>query len=426
VSLLAGSLLLSFATRAPAVDATGTWALCLTLSSGSIGCPTTRAVTLVATADAYTIDMSDTPPGTCVLTGTIDPASGAMTSTPAQCFGATTSGTATDDALTGSMLLGLCVFDFAGVRACDDCADGNPCTTDGCGTTACSAPASSCTLGLVPNSPCDDGDACTTESSCPGSLEVEPACRGLADLDCNDHNGCTTDACDPTTGCMHEFNDQPCDDGNACTTGDACAAGACTAGVPVACASCEQCNPLAGCLVQPRSGCRVAPPSRKTSVRLENAGDDARDRLAWHWRGAATSSEDFGDPLATDAYTLCAYDQSEARLVLRATAPAGGTCPFGRTGKPCWRAVGRDARRGYAYRDAGLLDPDGLARVRLVAGATAKIAVEGAGANLGMPAALAVEPPLLVQLQAGDGTCWESSFAEPRRNREDVFAATAK
>jgi hypothetical protein len=416
----------SFVPRARAVDATGTWALCLTLSSGNIGCPMTRAVTLVATADAYTIDMSDTPPGTCVLTGTIDPVSGAMTSTPATCFGATTSGTAAADALTGSMLLGLCSFDFTGVRACDDCADGNQCTTDGCGATACSAPGSSCTLGLVPNLPCDDGDACTTESRCPGAVATAPACRGAADLDCDDGNGCTADACDPTAGCVHAFTERACDDGNACTTGDACAAGSCTGGAPLACEPCEQCDPLVGCLARPRDDCRAARPSRKTSVRLENAGDDARDRLVWRWRGEATSSGDFGDPVATDAYTVCAYDQSATRLVLRATAPAGGTCPVGRGGTPCWGAVGRNARRGYAYRDGGLLDPDGLRRVRLVPGATARIAVDGAGANLGVPSPLAVEPPLVVQLQGGAGACWESRFAEPRRNREDVFEATAK
>jgi hypothetical protein len=251
-------------------------------------------------------------------------------------------------------------------------------------------------------------------------------CLGIADLDCNDGNGCTTDGCEPATGCVHDFNENPCNDGNACTTDDACLAGSCAGGPAPACESCEQCNALAGCVAQPKDGCHAAKASRRTAVRIENASDDARDRIAWHWRGEATSSADFGDPLVTDYYTLCVYDQASSRLVLRAAAPAGGTCPFGRTGKPCWTPVGRNARRGYAYRDAGLLDPDGIARIRLVPGAAGKIAVEGAGANLAVPSPLVVEPPLVVQLQSDSGACWESTFATPRRSREDLFDATAK
>jgi hypothetical protein len=41
---------------------------------------------------------------------------------------------------------------------------------------------------------------------------------------------------------------------------------------------------------------------------------------------------EFGDPLTTDAYTLCLYDGTG--LLAGLTADAGGSC----TGKPCWRS----------------------------------------------------------------------------------------
>src|SRR5207249_2890829 len=44
---------------------------------------------------------------------------------------------------------------------------------------------------------------------------------------CGDGNVCTTDTCDPVTGCVNTPNTLPCDDLNPCTSGDTCAAGAC-------------------------------------------------------------------------------------------------------------------------------------------------------------------------------------------------------
>jgi uncharacterized repeat protein (TIGR01451 family) len=72
---------------------------------------------------------------------------------------------------------------------------------------------------------CDDGDPCTENDSCTGTV-----CGGTA-LDCDDSNGCTDDSCD-AGNCVNTNNTSPCDDGNGCTTGDVCDGGSCTSGAP--------------------------------------------------------------------------------------------------------------------------------------------------------------------------------------------------
>ena len=47
---------------------------------------------------------------------------------------------------------------------------------------------------------------------------------------CDDANPCTTDACDPQTGCLHANNPGPCDDGNVCTVNESCIDGSCQPG----------------------------------------------------------------------------------------------------------------------------------------------------------------------------------------------------
>ena len=36
-------------------------------------------------------------------------------------------------------------------------------------------------------------------------------------INCDDGNPCTTDSCDPVTGCINTPNSNACDDGNVCT-----------------------------------------------------------------------------------------------------------------------------------------------------------------------------------------------------------------
>jgi len=121
------------------------------------------------------------------------------------------------------------------------CDDGNPCTDDSCDTV----------LGCVHtnnSNACDDGSACTDHDTCGGGT-----CNGGSAHVCNDGNACTDDTCDSGTGCVFTNNSASCDDGNACTTGDTCGGGTCNGGGPLACNDGNACNGVETC--NPGSGC---------------------------------------------------------------------------------------------------------------------------------------------------------------------------
>lgn len=111
-----------------------------------------------------------------------------------------------------------------------DCGDGNVCTADSCD------PGLGCLNMPQSNTPCDDADPCTLNDLC-----QEGKCQGLDPDQCNDSDVCTDDICDPIAGCLHEFGEAPCSDGDACTVDDHCVEGGCTGGVPADCsAPCEE------------------------------------------------------------------------------------------------------------------------------------------------------------------------------------------
>jgi len=121
------------------------------------------------------------------------------------------------------------------------CDDGNPCSDDSCDPLAgCSHKAN--------QAPCDDDNPCTVGDQCEGFL-----CVAKGTESCNDSNLCTTDWCDPATGCHHEPNLIPCDDGDACTAGDKCADGQCTPGAAISCddanvCTTDSCHPKKACV----------------------------------------------------------------------------------------------------------------------------------------------------------------------------------
>jgi hypothetical protein len=121
------------------------------------------------------------------------------------------------------------------------CQDTNPCTSDWCD------PASGCKFVSNQAQPCDDGNSCTLKDICLGGKCLS----GTQDL-CDDANPCTTDSCDPQKGCSHAPNTLPCDDGDACKSPDICAGGKCLSGPGVSCKdgnSCtsDTCDPKFGC-----------------------------------------------------------------------------------------------------------------------------------------------------------------------------------
>ncbi len=177
-----------------------------------------------------------------------------------------------------------------------DCDDDNPCTTDTCADAGCvHLPIESlcddgdlctvddaCTAGQCVGSPgadCDDGNPCTADAcdadtgcsntpksgSCVATDPCKPdgfctngVCLAGPDLDCNDFDVCTEDACDGGL-CTHVALTGPCDDDQACTQNDTCTAAGCV-GVKDACddgdpCTDDACSDLLGCLNTPNGSC---------------------------------------------------------------------------------------------------------------------------------------------------------------------------
>ena len=121
------------------------------------------------------------------------------------------------------------------------CDDGKDCTTDACN------PVTGC-KNQYNTDVCNDGNPCTTSDKC--NLGT---CEG-AFLACQDNNPCTDDKCDPKLGCVYVPNILPCSDGNSCTNGDTCAGSTCIPGTSLQCEdgkACTNntCDAAKGCVV---------------------------------------------------------------------------------------------------------------------------------------------------------------------------------
>ena len=130
------------------------------------------------------------------------------------------------------------------------CNDNNFCTQNTCN------PATGCEYPPLPDgTACSDGNICTTPDRCTAGQ-----CAGAPK--CQDFNVCTDDMCNPQTGqCAFPGvkDPVPCSDGNACTPGDHCLNSQCVGGPPPACAdgdacTSDSCDPATGsCRFLPRS-----------------------------------------------------------------------------------------------------------------------------------------------------------------------------
>jgi len=187
---------------------------------------------------------------------------------------------------------------------------------------------------------------------------------------------------------------------------------ACTDDSP--CDACSACDHVLGaCVPSPATSCRLpAPGSGQLTVEMAGL------RLGWRWRkGPATPLADFGDPVHTDTYALCVYDESQAtpRTLLRATVPPG----------PSWQAMGAT---GFTYRD-NLGSAGGVTRIGLrtgVAGrAKIRVAMTGSHPTLPFPT-LPLALPVAVQLR-GHGECWGAAYvtAGIKRNTARKFRANS-
>jgi len=124
------------------------------------------------------------------------------------------------------------------------CDDGNPCTDDEC------KPPFGC-FHVANGVACDDGDACSTGDTCAGGK-----CKAGALVECDDGNVCTANSCDKTVGCVFTPAAGGCDDGNKCTENDHCEGGGCKSTQQTVCndskeCTTDSCDPKTGCVFTP-------------------------------------------------------------------------------------------------------------------------------------------------------------------------------
>lgn len=220
-------------------------------------CETWKCQTLAAAgfskvcAKTATVDCDD---GNVCTDNTCDPATGCV-ATPV----ASAEPVPCDD---GDVCSGPDLCEQGACVAVDSgCNDGNPCSLDFCDS------GTSCFAQAIDEGACDDGDACTTDTTCQlghclgapvdcddndlctiDSCSPDSGCHAAA-VDCDDANPCTTDSCDAQLGCQHtptaSMGANECDDGDVCTVDDHCDAGLCVGGGPILCFGAE-CPP--GCV----------------------------------------------------------------------------------------------------------------------------------------------------------------------------------
>jgi cysteine-rich repeat protein len=205
---------------------------------------------------------------------------------------------------------------------------------------------------------------------------------------------------------------EACDDGNV-ADGDGCSA-TCTVEQTSTTTTLPPGRP---CSLVPSVGCRTSVVPETARLLVKDRDPDDADLIVWKWvKGGATAATDFGDPLQGDDQALCVYDGDDL-LVATAVAPAGAICGT----KPCWKGLGDPpSSRGYKYRDAARTN-DGLLKVQLRPGADgkARVIVKGKGPNLPDPV-LPLSLPVVVQLQAGNGSCWEARYVADGVQRNDA------
>jgi hypothetical protein len=192
------------------------------------------------------------------------------------------------------------------------CFDGNTCTADSCDDE----------LGCVfepLDEPCDDGNPCTLGDSCASGV-----CKGPALIVCDDTNQCTTDSCNPLSGCSYQPHNLPCDDGNVCTVGDFCQAGGCKGGLDSI--TCDDGNPCTTDACDAVAGCKFLHNDAACSDGSDCTVDDTCVAGACLGVGALTCDD--GNPCTVD---LCLPDQGCSHVPTAAPCSDGDLCTLGDT-----------------------------------------------------------------------------------------------
>ncbi|MBI5534666.1 MAG: lamin tail domain-containing protein [Deltaproteobacteria bacterium] len=201
-------------------------------------------VVCTASDTCHDVGTCDPQTGTCSDPVKADGATcddGNVCTTPDTCLSAVCTGTpvAGGDCGTNGKCnaQGQCV----GCNGPSDC----PASTDPCKVATCSA--NVCGFGPASDGTvCDDNDLCTQTDTC-----TSGTCTGSNPKSCTALDQChNVGVCDPSSGtCSNPSkpNNTPCNDGDLCTTVDTCESGACLGTTPVNCTALDQCHNIGVC-----------------------------------------------------------------------------------------------------------------------------------------------------------------------------------
>jgi len=230
------------------------------------------------------------------------------------------------------------------------CNDDKICTVDSC------LAGTGCVFDSI-EGPCDDLDACTEGEQCVGGECIGPP------VDCDDGEPCTADTCDASTGCQHEPQmSGDCDDGSLCTLDDQCVEGLCT-GTPLECGDDNLCTTD---ICDPASGCQHAPAQSLCEDGLDCTEND--QCVDMNCEGSPVDCED-GDPCTDDTCeegTGCIHTPNTAPCDDLSPCTIDDACSNGLcAGSPkvCDQPPDngcQDDWTAVAYSDVGICDADGV------------------------------------------------------------------
>jgi cysteine-rich repeat protein len=257
---------------------------------------------------------------------------------------------------------------------------------------------------------CDDANVISGDG-CDANCTTTACGNGIMTIgeECDDGNVASGDCCDAT--CHTEAVGNPCDDGQACTTDDACAAGGICAGN--SCEPCRACIPGVGCGDPPGTSCYFPDPQQSSTT----IKDAKTDTLAWSWQLKAPfgGSGFFGDPTVDSSYALCVYGGTTDATLAATAAP-------GCTAASCWSPT----KDGYKY--AGKVTKGSLKlKLSSTAGSRTKLTLSAKGPLLRRPP-LPPQTPVTIRLyQSVDDNiqaCWEATYGNNiKKNLPDRFQA---
>lgn len=168
------------------------------------------------------------------------------------------------------------------------------------------------------------------------------------------------------------------------------------------------------CSSGPDQGCRMPAKSGKAHILVRDSADDSEDTLSWKWpNGAETDLASFGDPRVGTDYELCVFDAA-GEAVAAVVYDAAQDCD----GKSCWR--GNAKGFSYSRRVTGSDRATSTAKLSLRVGSAgkAKITASAKGGLLDV-ATLPPQQPVVVQLRAGNGQCWEATYSAPAKKDDE-------